>query len=158
MTLPLTRFQELVQTIYANGWDIELVDDCYAMVIDEEGRNIHTSPTVSIAMKQRIMKSQAELHEMLTGDPMDGYGYEGRDALFQQAMKFADRAVKKKYGKEGFERAEKVMCSTHEMDRLREAWAGDFETYRKGLKEFVKAGIEAAAGRRKPEMKVRAQA
>ena len=125
-------------------------------MVARDNRTVLLRGEVSLALQQLVARNQDALYKMLKGDPMFGPGWEGRTALFRQAMKYVDQKAAKRHGEKGKKRTVKAMCHQREIDRLNEAWIGskgNFELFRDALKEYVKVGLEAASGSSKISMK-----
>jgi hypothetical protein len=88
-----------------------------------------------------------ELLEALMGDPLEGFGWEARTALFRQALRWLDGKVEKMGPKDSpMERTViSALCQQDVADPLNAAWrVGDFEEFRAALREYVRAGLHAA--------------
>lgn len=137
-----TKLQRLVQTIYSSGCELH-VSKAGAVLVrstsDPEG-------AVSFALTQQVSRQQQPLWSMLE-DPDSKEAYEGRSALFHQALGFMDRRIRKKHGERGVELATKALCTQRANDELNRAWnEGSFEEFRAALREYVQVGLRAARG------------
>jgi hypothetical protein len=141
----VSSFKQIVCAVYAAGAQL---------VVGHDGR-LCIDGDVSPDLKREIRRHKNELLEMLTGDPTDGPGHEGRNALFDQAVKWMDREIKRR----GLDHARAMRLLSTEVglyDRINEVWyEGTFEEYREALKEYVKTGLDAAKGKKK-KLKARA--
>jgi hypothetical protein len=77
---------------------------------------------------------------MLTGDPLSGVGWEGRSALYKQALHWLDQ----KTPEQAKERVTDALCRQYVVDRLNKAWCdGDFEEFREALRAYIRVGLRA---------------
>jgi len=93
-----------------------------------------------------IKAHKDELIEVLTGDPLHGPGWEGRAALWRQAMTWLDLQISDVglKGTEAEDRVHKAIAAPEELERLDVAWIdGTFEEFRETLGEHVRAGLRA---------------
>ena len=132
-----SSFKQAVWGVYAAGARL-FVDTYGGLLIDGE---------IPSALKKQVRAHKGELLQMLTGDPLQGPGWDGRSALFGQALKYLDEIVEDR----GLDQdaAVEVLCRRHVDARLGEAWrGGDFEKFREALKEYIQTGLDAAKGKK----------
>jgi hypothetical protein len=147
MTTPSLRassFKQVVCGVYAAGARL-FVDTYGGLLIDGE---------IPPDLKKQVRAHKADLLKMLTGDPLQGPGWEGRTALYKQALKYLDRIVERK----GLDQdaAVEVLCRIYVAEKLNEGWnSPNFEDFRTALKEYIQVGLDAARGK-KPKMKLKA--
>jgi len=126
----------VVSEVYAAGASLVVLDG--GLAVDGEIPN---------ELTERVRAHKDELLEALVGDPLEGFGWEARTALYRQALRWLDGEVEK-IGPEGTLRARAAvdaLCQRQVADRLNRAWCGgDFEEFRAALRTYVKAGLHAA--------------
>lgn len=151
----MNSFGKLVATIYAAGARLVVVD-----------RSLGIDGDLPKDLRKEVRRHREELLEAFTGDPLAYPGYDARNALYQQALSYVDREILEHYGEHeqdqqgvwrvvpcleseaAKERATKVLCKESVADALNRAWTGgDFEEFRKALKRYVRAGLDAAEGK-----------
>jgi hypothetical protein len=125
----------------------ELVADLYSsgarLVVSEEGKRVGVIGNVWSGMEEPLKANKGKLLEMLTGDPLSGAGWEGRTALYKQALLWLDEETPDEEGKE---RVTAALCRQEVIDGLNEAWAkpgGTFEEFRTALREYIRVGLRA---------------
>lgn len=139
-----TDFQQTVGKIYGAG---------AALYVDTLGK-LAVDGKLPPDTKKYIRDHKDQFRQMLTGDPLQGPGWEGRTALYRQALKYLDDLVERK-GLDN-DAAVKALCRVDVNDRLSTAWSdGSFEDFRRALKEYIQTGLDAARGK-KPKMKLTA--
>jgi len=129
--------RETVAAVYAAGAELTV----------EDGKLGVRNPGLLDPETLDAIKAQKdELMEMLTGDPLHGPGWEGRAALWQQAMRWLDLQISDMglKGTEAEDRAHQAITAPQEFERLNAAWIdGTFEEFRETLGEHVRAGLRA---------------
>src|SRR5215211_3676330 len=98
-------------------------------------------------LKEMVRAHKDELLEALVGDPLEGFGWEARTALYRQALRWLDGEIEKMgLGSTPRERgAIDALCQEDVADPLNAAWCGgDFEEFRAKLREYAKVGLHAA--------------
>lgn len=141
----MVLIKNLVAEIYANGAEL---------VVSPDGKSVGLKGNPPQRIHNEVFFHKDDLLAMLAGDPLQGPGWEGRTALYRQALAYLDKVVERK----GLDHdaAIEALCRIHVNDRLNEAWCdGSFEEFRGALKEYVQAGLDAARGK-KPKLTVRA--
>lgn len=137
----MSKVGPLVASVYAAGGRLAVLE--YAgknYVIAEDGE-------IPDGLHEAIQAVQEELLEALTGDPLQGPGWEARTALYRQALKYLDKVVEDR----GLDQdaAVEALCRRRVDTRLGEAWrGGDFEKFREALKEYIQTGLDAARGKK----------
>ena len=98
-------------------------------------------------LRERVRAHEDGLLEALVGDPLEGFGWEARTALYRQALRWLDGEVEK-MGSKNPTRARAVvdaLCRQDGADPLNAAWCGgDFGGFRAALRVYVKVGLHAA--------------
>lgn len=128
------KLANLVTAIYANGAEL-LVD----------GKRVGIKGNPPQFIYNEIEESKRELLEALTGDPLSGPGWEARSALYSQALRYLDDLIER----DGLDKeaATRALCREAVADKLNKAWlSGDFEEFRRVLKDYVRTGLRAARG------------
>lgn len=140
-----TEFQKAVQEVYASGASL-YVDTLGKLSVDGE---------IPAKTKRYIRANKEQFRRFLTGDPLIGFGWEGRTALFDQALGWLDGRTKA-MGEEAHEKATAALTSRVGVyDRLNEAWQNpDIEVFRQALRDYVRVGLDAARGKNR-KIKVR---
>ncbi len=136
-TTEVRSFQRAVQEVYAAGAAL-YVDTFGKLSIDGE------LPTKT---KRYIRDHKEQFRQMLTGDPLMGFGWEGRSVLFEQATEYMDNLIAEK----GLDRdrAAEVLGKIEPYNRLNEVWInGSFEDFRGALHDYVRTGLNAARGKK----------
>ena len=67
----------LVPSLYSAGLQL---------VVSEDGKRVGVVGDVGPRMEEALKANKEKLLEMLTGDPLCGAGWEGRTALYKQAL------------------------------------------------------------------------
>src|SRR3712207_6664453 len=94
-------------------------------------------------MKESLKANKAKLLEMLTGDPLSGAGWEGRTALYKQALHWLDERTPE----EAKERVTAALCRQEVLESLNKAWCdGNFEEIKVALRAYIGAGLRAMKG------------
>lgn len=127
---------ELVSEVYAAGARLVVLDS--GLAVDGE---------IPDTLKEHIRLHRDELLEALVGDPLEGFGWEARTALYRQALRWLDAEVEKlgSKGTPSEQAAIDTLCRQDVADALNAAWCGgDFEEFRAALREYVKVGLHAA--------------
>jgi hypothetical protein len=126
----------VVCEVYAAGASLVVLDG--GLAVDGEIPN---------ELTERVRAHRDELLEVLVGDPLEGFGWEARTALYRQALRWLDGEVEK-IGPESTLRARAAidaLCRQDVADPLNAAWLGeDFREFRAALREYVRAGLHAA--------------
>lgn len=140
-----TDFQKAVQEVYAAGATL-YVDTLGKISVDGE---------IPKETKKYIRGNKEQIRLMLTGDPLIGFGWEGRTALFDQALRWLDEKTKT-MGEDAYDRAVGALTSRVSVyDRLNEGWRNpDIEVFRRALRDYVRVGLDAAK-EKKSKVKVR---
>ncbi len=121
----------LVASLYSAG---------IQLVVSEDGKRVGAVGDVGPGMKESLKANKAKLLEMLTGDPLSGAGWEGRTALYRQALRWLDERTPE----EAKENVTAALCRQEVVDRFNEVWCdGSFEEFRAALKEHIRAGLRA---------------
>jgi len=121
-----------------------LVADLYSagvhLVVSEDGKRVGVVGDVGPGMEGTLKANKAKLLEMLTGGPFSGAGWEGRTALYRQALRWLDERTPE----EAKENVTAALCRQEVVDRFNEVWCdGNFEEFRAALKEHIGAGLRA---------------
>ena len=125
-------FKEVVAGIYAAGASLSVTENGKLKV---EGAGLLTPEFVDA-----ITAHKDQLLQMLTGDPLSGPGWEGRTALYRQALRWLDERTPE----EAKENVTAALCRQEVVDRFNEVWCdGSFEEFRAALKEHIRAGLRA---------------
>ena len=124
-----------------------LVADLYSagvqLVVSEDGKRVGVVGEVGLGMKETLKVNKEKLLQMLTGDPLSGAGWEGRTALYRQALRWLDERT----AEEAKERATAALCRQDVLDSLNKAWCdGSFEEFRAALRAYIGAGLHAMKG------------
>jgi hypothetical protein len=131
----------VVCEVYAAGARLAVLDD--ALAVDGE---------IPDELREKVRAHKDELLEALVGDPLEGFGWEARTALYRQALRWLDGELEK-MGSEDSVRARAataVLCEQEVADPLNAAWCGgDFEGFRAALRTYVGAGLQAARSKDK---------
>ena len=109
----------VVSEVYAAGANLKVLDGGLAV-----GGEIPNE------LKQRVRAHRNELLEALVGDPLEGFGWEARTALYRQALRWLDGEVEKvgPKGAPGARAAIDALCRQDVADPLNAAWCdGNFE-------------------------------
>ena len=122
----------LVAGLYSVGVHLALSDD---------GKRIGVVGDVEPGTEEILRANKDKLLEMLTGHPLSGAGWEGRTALYKQALVWLDE----KTPKEAKEVVTDALCCLEVVDPLNEVWCeGSFEEFRTALVIVViGAGLRA---------------
>ena len=110
------------------------------LVVSEDGQCLGVAGDMRPGMEENLKANKEELLEMLTGDPLSGVGWEGRSALYKQALHWLDQ----KTPEQAKERVTDTLCRQYVVDRLNKAWCdGGFEEFREALRAYIGAGLRA---------------
>ncbi len=124
----------LVASLYATG---------VRLVVSEDGKRVGTIGDVESGMEEVLKTNKEKLLEMLTGDPLTGVGWEGRTALYKQALHWLDQRTPEE-AKDGVAAA---LCRHDVLESLNEAWCdGSFEEFRAALRTYIGTGLRAMKG------------
>jgi hypothetical protein len=124
----------LVPSLYSAGLQL---------VVSEDGKRVGVVGDVGARMEEALKANKEKLLEMLTGDPLHGPGWDGRSALYMQALRWLDE----KTPEEATERVTAALCRQDVFDSLNTAWCdGSFEEFRTALREYIGAGLRAMKG------------
>lgn len=130
----VSKIGNLITEIYANGAELLV-----------EGSRIGIKGNPPQFIYNEVEECKKELLEALTGDPLQGPGWEARTALYREALRYLDDLIERDELDE--EATTRALCRPETADRLNEAWlSGDFEEYRAALKNYVRVGLRAARG------------
>jgi hypothetical protein len=110
------------------------------LVVSEDGKRVGAAGDMGPGMEENLKANKEELLEMLTGDPLSGVGWEGRSALYKQALHWLDERTP-----EGAkERVTATLCRQEVLESLNKAWCdGSFEEFRVALRAYIGAGLRA---------------
>ena len=109
------------------------------LALSEDSKHVGAVGNVESGMEAVLKANKEKLLEMLTGDPLSGAGWEGRTALWRQAMRWLDERTPE----EAKEAVSEALCDPEAVDRLNEVWCdGSFEEFRAALKEYIGAGLK----------------
>src|SRR5215213_9446191 len=124
----------LVASLYSAGVSLAVSDD---------GKCVGVVGDVGPGMEEALKANKEKLLEMLTGDPLSGAGWEGRTALYRQALLWLDERVPE----EAKGRVTAALCRHDVLDSLNEAWcAGIFEEFSWALRAYIGAALRAMKG------------
>ena len=121
-----------------------LVADLYSagihLVFSEDGKRVGAVGDVGPGMEEALKTNKVTLLQMLTGDPLSGAGWEGRTALYKQALHWLDERIPE----EAKANVTTALCRQEVVDLFNEAWCdGSFEEFRAALREHIGAGLRA---------------
>jgi hypothetical protein len=124
----------LVASLYSAGLQL---------VVSEDGKRVGVVGDVGPRMEEALKANKEKLLEMLTGDPLCGAGWEGRTALYKQALLWLDERTPM----EANEAVTQALCCLEVVNHLNEVWCeGNFEEFRSALREYIGAGLRAMKG------------
>src|SRR5215208_1048720 len=124
-------FGALVAGLYSAG---------VTLVVSDDGKRVGASGDVEPGMEEALKANKEKLLEMLTGDPLSGAGWEGRRALYRQALRWLDERTPK----EAKEAVTEALCCLEVVDQFNEIWCeGSFEEFRGALRAYIGAGLRA---------------
>jgi hypothetical protein len=110
------------------------------LALSEDGNRVGVVGDVGARMEEALKANKEKLLEMLTGDPLCGAGWEGRTALYKQALLWLDERTPK----EANEAVTQALCRLQVVNHLNEVWCeGNFEEFRTALREYIGAGLRA---------------
>jgi hypothetical protein len=113
------------------------------LVVSEDGKRVGTIGDVEPDMEEVLKTNKEKLLEMLTKAPLSGAGWEGRTALYKQALHWLDERT----SAEAKERVTVALCRQDVVDSLNTAWCdGSFEEFRQALRVYIGAGLHAMKG------------
>jgi hypothetical protein len=113
------------------------------LALSEDGKRVGVVGDVGPGMEEALKVNKEKLLEMLTGDPLCGAGWEGRSALYKQALVWLDE----KTPEGATESVTAALCRQDMLDSLNKAWCdGGFEEFRAALRAYIGAGLRAMKG------------
>jgi hypothetical protein len=87
------------------------------LVVSEDGKRVGVVGDVGPGMEEALKANKEKLLEMLTGDPLCGADWEGRSALYKQALLWLDE----KTPEGATERVTAALCRHVVLDSLNKA-------------------------------------
>ena len=124
----------LVASLYSAGLQL---------AVSEDGKRVGIAGDVGPGMEEALKANKEKLLEMLTGDPLSGAGWEGRTALYKQAVHWLDERTPE----EAKDRVAAALCRHDVLESLNKAWCdGSFEEFRVALRAYIGAGLRAMKG------------
>jgi len=110
------------------------------LTVSEDRKRLGADGDVDPDMEEALKANKEKLLGMLTGDPLSGAGWEGRTALYRQALRWLDERTPD----EAKVRVTVALCRKEAVDRFNEVWCeGSFEGFGAALKEHIAAGLRA---------------
>jgi hypothetical protein len=111
--------------------------------VSADGKRVGVVGDVGPGMEEALRDNKKKLLEMLTGDPLCGAGWEGRSALYKQALRWLDERTPK----EAKDAVTEALCCLEVVDQFNEIWCeGSFEEFRVALRAYIGAGLRAIKG------------
>ena len=119
----------LVASLYSAG---------VQLVLSEDGKRVGAVGDMRSGMEEALKANKEKLLEMLTGDPLSGAGWEGRCALYKQALLWLDERTTEEANK----RVTVALCRQDVVDSLNTAWCdGSFEEFTQALRVYIGVGL-----------------
>jgi len=110
------------------------------LVVTDDGKRVGAVGDVGPSMEEVLRANKEKLLVMLTGDPLSGAGWEGRTALYKQALLWLDERTPN----EAKEAVTEALCCLEVVDQFNEIWReGSFEEFRVALRAYIGAGLRA---------------
>jgi CDGSH-type Zn-finger protein len=124
----------LVASLYSAG---------IQLVVSEDEMRVGAVGDVGPVTEEALKANKQRLLEMLTGDPLSGAGWEGRTALYKQALHWLDE----RSPEQAKERVTAALCRQEVLESLNKAWCdGSFEEFRAALRAYIGTGLRAMKG------------
>jgi hypothetical protein len=128
----MNKVAEVVCEVYAAGAKLVILDG--GIGVDGE---------IPGELKEKVRVRRGGLLEALTGDPLEGLGWEVRTALYRRALRWLDERTSQGV-KEG---VTKSLCCPEVVDQLNEVWCkGTFDEFRVALRAYIGAGLRPTKG------------
>jgi hypothetical protein len=113
------------------------------LAVSEDGKRVGVVGDIEPGLEEVLKASKEKLLDMLTGDPLSGAGWEGRSALYKQALLWLDERTPE----EAKERVTAALCRQDALVSFNKAWCdGSFEDFRVALRAYIGAGLRAMEG------------